>query len=284
MGGGWWQGGQSGSGTAGQGAQKAGPYTPPPPAPGAGSAPYQGGGGQTAQPTAQPVQPPAYYGTPGMSAMYGPGGSSASTGPVGLELGEFGAPGAWDGGYNAHAAAPVLGPQSTFSPRDYQAAGPAGQTAGLVTPAAPTLPPPMPTGGSWGDQAHLDYFRQYGAGNSGLSQEQVDALIGKPSAGPSQATVDWNQRQQDFTKNNQGYADTGYMGNADQVMSQRAGGAQAAGIPTGVLDSSFYRGGSNYGGQQNAGNTMSDLNGERDWTGSTFGVDKNALARLRRGI
>ena len=139
----------------------------------------------------------------------------------------------------------------------------------------------MPTGGSWGDQAHLDYFRQYGAGNSGLSQEQVDALIGKPSAGPNQATVDWNQKQQQFTNNNQGYAATGYLGNQAQVLSQLAGGAQSAGIPQGVLGPSFYSGGADYGGQQTAQNSMNGNNGATNWAGSTYGVDASNPSQLQ---
>lgn len=115
----------------------------------------------------------------------------------------------------------------------------------------------------------LDYLKQYGPGDTGLSQEQVDALIGKPTAGPNAATIDWNQRQQQFGANNPLYGITGYQGNAQQVASQVAGGAQSAGIPMGVLGSSFYQGGADYGGQQNAGNSMNGNNGAVNWNDPT---------------
>jgi len=210
-----------------------------------------------------------------INAMYGLGRNS--TGPTNMNLGQRGAAGAWDGGYNATEQMPTP-PSYSPPPAHHQTQVPPQSTAPVsappvATPAVPAAPPPMPTGGTWGDQAHLDYFRQYGAGNSGLSQEQVDTLLGGHSA-PSQSTQDWNKTQQQFTQNNQGYAGSGYWGNADQVAAQRAGERQSAGIPTGVLDASFDKGGSNYGGQQTAGNTMSGQNGAMNWGGSTYGTRK----------
>lgn len=156
-----------------------------------------------------------------------------------------------------------------------------------VAPAAPSAAPPMPAGGAWGDQAHLDYFRQYGPGNSGLSQEQVDSLLGKPPAPPSAATAAFNQQQQQFTANNQGYAATGYQGNASQVASQVAHGAQASSIPLGVLDSSFWQGGTNYGGAQNDQNIASGNNGATNWNDpsvSGFGVDQAIPGAVVSGV
>ncbi len=200
--------------------------------------------------------------TSGTTSLYGGSMGTNSTGPVNMMLGQFGAPGAWDGGYNPYFAPPAASAQT----------GPAPTPVAPVSTSQPAATPPMPTGGTWGDQAHLDYFRQYGAGNSGLSQEQVNALLGQSSQ-PSAATAAYNQAQQQFTQNNQGYAATGYLGNQAQVLSQLAGGAQSAGIPLGVLGPSFYQGGADYGGQQNAGNSMSGNNGATDWTGSTYGIN-----------
>jgi hypothetical protein len=88
-----------------------------------------------------------------MAAMYGNGQSSASTGPTGLTLGAFGAPGAWDGGYNAtyQQPAPQSQPQS-LDTMNYQAPSPTTPVAAPQAPpaVAADASPPMPqfSGGS----------------------------------------------------------------------------------------------------------------------------------------
>lgn len=93
---------------------------------------------------------------------------------------------------------------------------------------------------------------------------------------------EYGQAQQAFTAHNQDYGTTGYQGNPDQVASQVANHAQSNSIPLGVLGSSFYQGGSDYGGQQTDQNSMSGLNGARDWTNSMYGVDPNAATAANR--
>jgi hypothetical protein len=114
---------------------------------------------------------------------------------------------------------------------------------------------------------------------------------GRPIAAPGQQlnadTAAWNARQQQFTANNQGYAATGYQGNAAQVATQVAHGAQASSIPLGVLDSTFWQGGTNYGGAQSDQNIASGNNGETNWNDpgvSGFGVDQAVPGAVVSGV
>jgi len=162
-------------------------------------------------------------------------------------------------------AAPALPPPPASVAPSAVAASPLPAVVSPVQATPAAAPPPPPTGLPWGDPQMLDYIRQYGGPAAGLSQEQADLLIGKAPVGPSAETIAYNKAQQQFTANNQLYGATGYQGNANQVASQVAGGAQSAGIPMGVLGTSFYRGGADFGGQQNAGNSLNGNNGAVNW-------------------
>lgn len=99
---------------------------------------------------------------------------------------------------------------------------------------------------------------------------------GQSASNPTGIANSWNDQQQQFTANNPLYGGasggTGYWGNAAQVGAQQAEGAQANSIPTGVLGTSFGRGGADYGGTQTAQNMATGNNGATNWTGSTYGL------------
>lgn len=225
-----------------------------------------------AQPTGQLQASQGQYpqGTfPGTTSLYGGSLGQNSTGPVNMILGQQGAAGAWDGGYNPFYAppqqtsAPINAPAPASTP---VAASVPAQQAPVSTPQPSALPATPAYQGAPTASAP--------ASSSGLTDYWGRPITGA-GAQLNSGTADWNNRQQMFTGNNQGYASSGYWGNDAQVAAQQAERAQANSIPLGVLGASFGAGGADYGGAQNAQNSMSGLNGARNWADpsvANFGV------------
>jgi len=199
---------------------------------------------------------------PGTFQQQAPSGglSQSSTGPVNMNLGAFGAPGAWDGGYNATFAPP---PAPTPAPAPAPSAAPPAPQA-TTTPAVAPAPTAAP------QSTGVPYQTwDSNAGPVGPDGRHVGAMV---TAYATPGTASYSANQQQFTTNNQGYGGSGYWGNAAQVAAQQAEHAQANSIPLGVLGTTFGIGGADYGGQQNAGNSLNGLNGARSWVGSTYGL------------
>lgn len=218
-----------------QGQAPAGGQAQPPPA-------DQGAAGQ-APPDSQPSYqaPRSMPQMPPMSAPAQPSGH--------LEMGDFGAVGAWTNGYNPHMVydqptAPQY-PQGTFQTMAPQSAAPAQRQP---APAAPPMPAPAPTAQQEASRARLadavlphvqDLYPNVtpqGLGTPGALSTTPEALaISKAGSDLGLAGGDVA-----FTVANPYYGQTGYYGDLNQVRQQMAGHAQAGGIPTGVLGADTY--------------------------------------------
>ena len=154
-----------------------------------------------------------------------------------MEMGDYNAPGAWTNGYNPHMvqdqpAAPSY-PQGTFQPAPRQP-----QPMAPPTPA----PAPMPARAPAAAQAQPALTSgvptwMLGQYDRALAQGYAPSTSVDPMSGEG-----WKNgiSPQAFQQQNPYYGQTGYQGDLAQVQAQMAGGAQSAGIPTGVLDPSTY--------------------------------------------